>query len=547
MGAKSIRLEGEILERKASFHSEDYVRLPSLGKSRLPGSTQRSSTAELSVRRRTIPDERAPWIARMCVAAFTGLLGLELVGCASFYTIDNSAFLGRQGVYNYSPTAIQSGNLEQFWWCGQAKNPNNSSQFSDTIQYASLDLSTHQMTAQQTVLAETPGAWDSVFTCNPKVVGGSFVSPFGDGQNYSLALYYVATASSGGAANSIGVAFSTDGVHWKKYGQPVILSTTPTGYGVGQPAVYNSDQKSGIWLFYEDTRGGDIPIQHVEATSSDGIHFSVVGTLTTNGIDPALTDFSWGDMAYDPTTDYWYAAFDLPLRSSATTGNIVERGQAGVLLYRIPSASLLTGDTPWERLKSFDTNLTGNESVFIAGFVRDQFGRLSVSSYPSIQLLTSISNPASRWDASPSAAADSASPTKWVIGTAEWAPGGQPLALNRYFNSHTYQVTAGWTDPRGAFKLQATLAHLYESPQQGTDVTFYACKSGSLDYFVSTDPSCNGQRFLGIDGYGYSAPRSDLTLVALYSCDTSKGHFVSKDPKCEGQSSSGQLLGYGLP
>ncbi len=523
------------------------MRLPSLGKLRLRGLMQQLSTPEVPVPAMMATARQASWIARHCVAAFPGLLGLALIGCASFYTTDSSAFLGRHGVYNYSPSALQIGNLEQFWWCGQAKNPNNPAQFSDTIQYASLDLSTQRMTEPQTVLAETPGAWDSVFTCNPKVIGGSFVNPFGDGQSYSLALYYVATASSGGSANSIGVAFSTDGVNWRKYGQPVILSTTQTGYGVGQPAVYNSDQKAGIWIFYEDTRGGDIPTQHVEATSSDGIHFSVVGALTTNGIDPALTDFSWGDMAYDPATDYWYAAFNLPLRNPPTTGNITERGQAGVLLYRIPSASLLTGETPWERLKSFDTNLTGNESVFIAGFLRDQFGRLSVSSYPIIQLLTSISDPASPWNASPEVAAHSAEPTKWVIGTAQWKPDSQLVALNRYFNSHTYQVTVGWIDPSGKFTLQSTLAHLYDYPQQGTDVTFYACKNGAQDYFISTEPSCNGQRFLGIDGYGYSAPRSGLSLVALYSCAAKTGHFVSQGPKCEGQGAAGQLLGYGLP
>ncbi len=83
------------------------------------------------------------------------------------------AFLGRAGTYNYSPSAIQEGNLQQFWWCGAAQNPNLPSQTSDTIQYVQIDLSTHQMSVPMTVLAETPGSWDSVYTCNPKVIRGS--------------------------------------------------------------------------------------------------------------------------------------------------------------------------------------------------------------------------------------------------------------------------------------------------------------------------------------------------------------------------------------
>jgi len=460
------------------------------------------------------------------------------------------AFLGRAGTYNYSPSAIQEGNLQQFWWCGAAQNPNLLSQTSDTIQYVEINLSTHQMSAPVTVLAETPGSWDSVYTCNPKVIRGSFANPLGDGQNYSYAMYYVGTASSLGIINSIGVAFSNDGVHWKKYPHPVISASTQTYYGVAQPVLYNSDKKAGIWLFYEDANGPPLS-QHYKAVSTDGIHFTVAGKLTTNGL-PELT--SWGDMAYDSSAGYWYAAFNGPLRAQDSSGNWYttftgpsqnsESGNLGVTLYRIKATSLLTGATPWEMLKSFDTNLSGFESNFLAGLLKDQYGNVNIGPYPAIQLFPSISDPAPSWNASAEDDYDSSLSKYWNIGKIEWDPSQPSMALNRYVNKIAHEVTTGWIDPNAGFALESTLAHLYENPQQGANLAFYGCKNGNTDYFVSTDSTCGGQHYFGLDGYGYSQPQSGL--VPLYSCYTGHDHFVSHDAECEGQG-VGQLLGYAVP
>ena len=146
---------------------------------------------------------------------FTGTLlaiglGLGIAGCGfRLASLPPGSIAGRAGNYDYSPTVIQSGNLQQIWWCGGAYNPTNSTQYSDTIQYESIDLSTQVRYGPVAVLGETQGAWDSVFTCNPKVVGGSFANPLGDGESFSYALYYVGLGPTGN--NSIGVAFSKDG------------------------------------------------------------------------------------------------------------------------------------------------------------------------------------------------------------------------------------------------------------------------------------------------------------------------------------------------
>jgi hypothetical protein len=491
----------------------------------------------LSSRRRLI----LMFLVSLAVAA-------SFVTCCTghFAGIARGAVMGRIGVYDYSPSVIQAGSgLLQFWWCGQGSNPNKPSQDTDTIQYATLDPKSGKSSTPITVLGETPDGWDSVYVCNPQVVGGIFSNPLGDGQTYSYAMYYVGTAQQSGAANSIGVAFSNDGVHWKKYPRPVIVASTVAYYGVGQPAPYNSDHRSGIILFYEDVNAPS-GLRHIEATSTDGVHFQLAGTLTTNGLNPSFPDESWGDIAYDPVARYWYAVFNMNVRNPATTDNQVERGQLGVTLYRIPARALLTGSTPWQELHSFDTNGTGNESNFIAGFLRDQFGNVNIGPYPTIELFTSISNPKPAWNASPGHAAGGAVPEYWDIGEEEWTPGQPLLPLNQYVNKSVHEATTGWIDPSGGFNLQSTLGSLYEGPQNGATLAFYSCKSGSTDYFVSTDSACEGQRILGLDGYGYAQPQAGLALTPLYRCASGHDHFVSTDSGCEGEDPAPVFLGYAV-
>lgn len=476
---------------------------------------------------------------------------LVLSGCIDVTYEDPppGAFLGRGGVYDYSPTAIQIGETQQFWWCGQGHNPTQPSQDTDTIQYVSLNLTTHAKSMPKTVLAETPGSWDSAYLCNPKVIGGVFANPLGDGKTYSYAMYYVATANASGSNNNIGVAFSTDGINWSKYPEPVIRASTQVYYGVAQPAVYNSDQKSGIWLFYEDANDPSFANRHLLATSTDGVHFVNKGVVTSNGLSQYVPDASWGDMAYDPVAHYWYALFHLPGstgRPAATTGDVSERGQVGVVLFRITNEALLTGSTPWEYLKSFDTNLTGNELNFLGGFVRDQFGNLNLPNYPSIQVLTTISNPKPAWNSNPAESGNSAYPSTWDISLLSWAPGATAMALNRYKNSAGHEVTTGWVDPAGKYQVEMVLGHLYEAPEQGANLALYGCKQGSVGYFVSADRDCGGALFRGIVGYGFETAPPGTQVLPLYACTAAGDQFVSNQGDCEGKG-SGKLLGYGLP
>ena len=447
--------------------------------------------------------------------------------------------IGRSNRYDYSPSVMQTGDVRQYWWCGEAVNPNYTKQDTDAILYESVNMKTKETVGPVTVLAETPGTWDSMFLCNPKVVGGVFENPLGDGKTYQYALYYVATNDD--ATNNIGVAFSNDGVAWKKYPDPVLLSGPTTFYGIGQPSPYNTNGKAAILMFYEDWTPS---VHHVAATSTDGLHFTVQGTVTIAGLDPDSAVDGWGDIAFDPTSGYWYAVFSRKIRDQSTTGGVLERGSMGVELYRVPADSILTGATPWEELHTFDTNLTGYETNFLPSFVRDSSGNINIGAYPTVEMYVSISYPRPAWNASPKQAGMADDPHNWDIVPMMWVPNQPMMAFNRYSNGKYHEVTTGWVD--SSFKLQGTLGHLYEAPQQGATVAFYGCKNGSTDYFVSLDNECEGQRILGKNGYAYANPVAGMNLVPLYRCITNRDHFVSSDPKCEGQTTD-KLLGYVLP
>jgi hypothetical protein len=440
--------------------------------------------------------------------------------------------------YNYSPSVIVSGNLYQFWWCAPGVNPTNPSQDTDTIQYESINLQTHATVGPETVLAETAGTWDSAYTCNPKVVKGVFTNPLGSGVTYTYAMYYVATNKSSGTYNSIGVAFSNDGITWTKYPSPVQSYTSyDLPYGVGQPAVYNENGRSNIWLFYESRGGAG---GHFETTSTDGVHFTYQGELATNGLNQvsiagqsgsALP--SWGDMAYDPNTGYWYAAFNMNLRPASMTGNVTERGQPGIMIYRILGSSLFTGATHWDQVASIDTNLTGYESNFLGGFDRNPDGTVNVAPYyPNIEIYTSISSPRPAWNATPADRGESGDPSHWNLLWDLWVANATLIPFKRYSGGGTYEVTTGYVDT-SIFSLQSTLGYLYESPQGGATRALYACVQGSTDYFVSNDQACEGQLFLGINGYSYPTD-SEANLVQIYRCYDGVDHFVSTDPNCEG-------------
>lgn len=158
---------------------------------------------------------------------------------------------GADSAYNYGPTVLVDGDTVRMWWCsqyGSALPPG------DDILYAEAASPDGPFTGPgggipQAVFSGNPGHFDAVHTCDPTVLRV-------DGTYY---MYYTgATGDDQDYGNAIGVATSTDGVHWTRpRSEPVITPSHDTHrdntYGAGQPAAVYLD--GWFYVMFTDTTG----------------------------------------------------------------------------------------------------------------------------------------------------------------------------------------------------------------------------------------------------------------------------------------------------
>ena len=278
--------------------------------------------------------------------------------------------------YNYVPTVMNtSDGVQRIWWCG---GPN------DTIFYQSFDLNNggQTITPKTAVLVEgPPGAWDSVFVCDPSVTKGSWNNPLGDGVTYSYAMYYSGTDNSEGHSG-VGVAFSNDGVSWNKYPYPIyrnppayspafVRPSNPQGlaYGLGEQSVLSAAGGSELYLFVLNV---DNEPQYVQLFhSTDGLHLDLYSNVTTAGLIPdsdGIAVFNEPDFAYDDATAKLYV-----VTNRTNTPGILD-------IYRISWDQLSSGS--WEYLASLGPgtayNPTGSPLNANAGLQHNEFGRLGL-------------------------------------------------------------------------------------------------------------------------------------------------------------------------
>jgi hypothetical protein len=499
-------------------------------------------------------------ILKRCGLA-AALVAASLAGGASGSSAANVTVglpvVGDPGYYDYTPTVIQNGTTIDLWWCGDLP-----SHIGDTILHAQYSTAggTASVTEPEQAVFQEPAdatAWDHTYVCNPDVVAGKFANPLGNGVTYSYAMYFVGTnnAAALGSQASIGVAFSNDGLSWSPYPTSVITynpsvpGANPQDYGYAQPNAYNPGGGSAVTLLYQNGLVGNESNSVV--TSADGVHFSAPQPITSAGLPSAPPGVGepkvpgWGGVAYDEENGLWYGTFDyqppyLTGRTDAETAHVGERGAPGVTLFS--TDNLISG--AWKQLTTIDTNLTGYEENFLAGLLRQPDGALSDETLPQIELFVSVSNPRPAVTASPAQAAESAVTTNWDIVWSLYNPAASPLRrLDRYYSDSlkVHEVTTGWVD-RSAFHDEGPLGTLYEAPTGDATVPWYSCKAGGSNWFVSLDPRCEGQLYIGLEGYGFAHPGD--SELPLYRCQTSTDHFVSTNPNCEGGATTEGLLGY---
>lgn len=282
------------------------------------------------------------------------LMALVAAGTAQANQFSAGELLFDQPSWDYSPSAmIDLDGKEKVWWCGGQDGH-------DVIKYRERSpggawsalqvvLQSNRFVANQPVLD-----WEGVHTCDPTVVRGSWNV---QGRHYGYAMYYTTERyGSEGIDNRIGVAFSNDGLHWTKYGSPVIHDGDPGAYGTGQSVAWSADAGSGVRTVYTYTDQSGVPLYFFRE-STDGINFgprraiSQQG-LTLNGV-PGIS-YAKPAVAFAPRSEnghyyYFMASVCESYADSIYGPNYPEWGTAkGVCLYLAEGDEAFTGS--WTRV-----------------------------------------------------------------------------------------------------------------------------------------------------------------------------------------------------
>ncbi len=154
-------------------------------------------------------------------------------------------------VYNYGPTAMVENGRTRMWWCSQYSSAPPPG---DDILYAEAPTANGPFTgpgggAAIPVLSGSPGHFDGMHTCDPSVlrVGGTYF------------MYYTGAAGDHALGNAIGLATSTDGIHWTRPtpDRPLLGASHDVHranvYGAGQPSAVFLD--GWYYLMFTDTTG----------------------------------------------------------------------------------------------------------------------------------------------------------------------------------------------------------------------------------------------------------------------------------------------------
>lgn len=216
---------------------------------------------------------------------------------------------GPTAPYNYAPSVLESHGTYRMWWCSQLPG---AARPGDQILYATATSPNGPFTAPdhrrgQAVFTNSPNGFDRLHTCDPSVIDVNGV----------YYLYYTGTSDRHGDHNAIGLATSTDGVHWARAngGAPIVSAAGDVAhgndYGAGQPAALYYDGM--FYLMFTDTTGaataangaGQFVLRSPDPTFRRGVQslgpqgfasvISATGVRTRSVADATTSDWMWVD------------------------------------------------------------------------------------------------------------------------------------------------------------------------------------------------------------------------------------------------------------
>jgi hypothetical protein len=151
---------------------------------------------------------------------------------------------GPAAPYNYAPTAMVDGGQYRIWWCSQLPGVGVPG---DDVLTASAGSLNGPYPDGVAVLHGSGEGFDAVHTCDPSVIR----------VNGIYYMYYTGAAGDAPFGNAIGLAVSSDGVHWDRRPDPIVTPSMDVrranAYGAGQPSVLRLD--GWFYLMFTDTTG----------------------------------------------------------------------------------------------------------------------------------------------------------------------------------------------------------------------------------------------------------------------------------------------------
>ncbi len=114
-------------------------------------------------------------------------------------------------------------------------------------------------------------------------------------------------------------------------------------------------------------------------------------------------------------------------------------------------------------------------------------------------------------------------------------------ALRRVVTPGDHSSIVTMAASHSGYTLEGYYGTLLLEQAPGTHA-LYQCKVG-IDEFTSQYNNCEGQQMIGLLGYAYDTPPTNVDTIALYRCTVPGDHFDSTYTNCEGQNIEG-LLGY---
>ncbi len=318
--------------------------------------------------------------------------------------------LAETNFYNYCPSIMMEGeDTMHVWYCSNRTSGN----ITDYIAYRKGTKNSEGkwvFSEKQIVLEPTLLTWDTMHTCDPTVVKGTFNYRDTD---YTYLMAYLGCESQDNMDNQVGLAVANapEGP-WIKCDDinPICnyidgdrFNGGSNSWGYGQAGMISADKAGKVILTYSkaDSAGGGCYIEYWDFADLDDpqmlsaqyVTLRNDGSLRPNGTQSSINN---PDIAYDPNTNRLYVVSHNTYESGAGQDPTIIPSVSQVLYVQLEEEQeyigelLFSGEAySWTPVGYISEELTGFPRNHNSGIVTDEYGWLTDSG--TLRVVTTVS------------------------------------------------------------------------------------------------------------------------------------------------------------